>query len=876
VRRALTALLICGLGTVAVPAAAAPPEDPGPTDAPGTLIAERARGERAIDLLGNDIAVAARRNGKSVRELQQLLRQDRAAAVDTEGHLYYADNFTQVGEPQRAAAAPYPYAQTFSLHSNPGSSRKIYLDFNGHVVSNSRWNADEGISSTAKQPAFNLDGDASTFSEAERDAIQDIWQRVAEDYAPFNVDVTTEDPGAAGLRRSSAGDTAYGIRALITPAANAAEEICFSSCSGVAYLGTFNKVLSSGQRDFQPAWIFAHLSGGTKGIAETTSHEVGHTLGLEHDGDSVSTYYAGHGAWGPIMGSAFLAPIVQWSKGEYAGADNKQADLSVIDNHGLDPRGDDHGNTAGGARALVTTPTSSTGTAKGVISTPGDVDYFSISRPCAGTLTVDAVPAPVSPNLDIRLRVFDSSGGLVTSVNPASAEVDEDVASGLDAHAGPSVAAGTYFLEVDGVGALNPLNTGYSDYGSLGAYTISASSCGVPAVPTSVTAAKNVAGGSVTLNWQPPANDGGYPVTGYVVTKDGVPVATPGSAARNHTFTGLTQGATYTLGVAAVNSQGPGPAVERTVRMVNVAPSAPTELIGYDYPWTGGGDVLLDWEPPSDPGDSPVTGYVVERIGGPTVAPVSLPASETDYWVENLALETPYTFKVSAVSSAGTGEAATYTTTLRVARDPSPPRQVVATPGDRSATVSWMPPLDAGSSPIVQYQVLVYWGDDSTVLKAIPLPVTASTTYPMKYTATGLFNGERYALSVTAINDEGYSEEALSSFVTPRAGAGTVPSAPGIGKAVAGAAGGKITAKAVWTAPTSNGGKAIKGYKVSAYRMSATGTVLGTTVSGLRPATSRSFAMVLPRKGQYRFAVRAVNAIGAGPLSARSNQVAGR
>lgn len=36
--------------------------------------------------------------------------------------------------------------------------------------------------------------------------------------------------------------------------------------------------------------------------------------------------------------------------------------------------------------------------------------------------------------------------------------------------------AGTYFLEIDGVGAGNPLvspPTGYTDYGSLGRYTIS-------------------------------------------------------------------------------------------------------------------------------------------------------------------------------------------------------------------------------------------------------------------------------------------------------------------------------------------------------------------------------------------------------------------
>ena len=37
-------------------------------------------------------------------------------------------------------AAPYPYAQTFALHSRPGSSRVIYLDFNGETITGTAWN----------------------------------------------------------------------------------------------------------------------------------------------------------------------------------------------------------------------------------------------------------------------------------------------------------------------------------------------------------------------------------------------------------------------------------------------------------------------------------------------------------------------------------------------------------------------------------------------------------------------------------------------------------------------------------------------------------------------------------------------------------------
>ena len=42
-------------------------------------------------------------------------------------------------------AAPYPYDQTFLLHSLPGANRTIFLDFDGHTVSNTGWNHNSGL-----------------------------------------------------------------------------------------------------------------------------------------------------------------------------------------------------------------------------------------------------------------------------------------------------------------------------------------------------------------------------------------------------------------------------------------------------------------------------------------------------------------------------------------------------------------------------------------------------------------------------------------------------------------------------------------------------------------------------------------------------------
>lgn len=42
-------------------------------------------------------------------------------------------------------------------------------------------------------PAYDIDGDLTTFSAQELSNIQQIWAAVAEAYSPFNV--TTVDPG---------------------------------------------------------------------------------------------------------------------------------------------------------------------------------------------------------------------------------------------------------------------------------------------------------------------------------------------------------------------------------------------------------------------------------------------------------------------------------------------------------------------------------------------------------------------------------------------------------------------------------------------------------------------------------------------------------
>lgn len=76
-----------------------------------------------------------------------------------------------------------------------------------------------------------------------------------------------------------------------------------------------------------------------------------------------------------------------------------------------------------------------------------------------------------------------------------------------------------------------------------------------PTAPLSLTATAGA--GQVSLSWNVPASNGGKPITGYNVYRDGVLIST--AAGTTYIDTGVTAGVTYTYAVKAVNEEGEGP-----------------------------------------------------------------------------------------------------------------------------------------------------------------------------------------------------------------------------------------------------------------------------------------------------------------------------
>ncbi|BBL58573.1 PKD domain-containing protein [Methylomonas koyamae] len=446
---------------------------------PKVTLKEKVNGQAAIEALGDQLPAVAEQYGMSAERLQSILRTDTSAWIDQSGHLLYIDSEheqtvmpdNRITEVNRANAATAAGIDTFSataatntdpftLHSKPGSNRTVYLDFNGYQASNSAW-----YSGTLTAKPYDTDANPSGFSTAEQNNIREIWQRVAEDYAPFDVDVTTQEPAADALRRTGSSDAVYGVRVAVT---QSMPELCSQSCGGVSYINVFSYYSSSNPDYYNPVWVFFDKLGGgyPKYVADAVSHEVGHALNLTHDGTSTTSYYAGQGSgatgWAPIMGVGYYQPLTQWSKGEYPDANNPQDDIAVIAAAGAPQRADDFGNTT--ATAAPLSGTSSAVLQTGIIERRTDVDLFTFFTD-GGSVQFSAASGSSTPNLDISLKLLNSQGSTLVSANPADT---------LSATLTATLAAGQYFLQVDGTG-YGDLSTGYSDYASVGQYQITGS-----------------------------------------------------------------------------------------------------------------------------------------------------------------------------------------------------------------------------------------------------------------------------------------------------------------------------------------------------------------------------------------------------------------
>ena len=208
-----------------------------------------------------------------------------------------------------------------------------------------------------------------------------------------------------------------------------------------------------------------------KGIAEALSHEVGHNMGLHHDGTSSQGYYegtpTGRRSWRRVLPAG--DPV---SHGEYANANNPgEDDVAVI---GIPPasarRGRRHGR---GGRPLPTGTASSPRT---------DLDLYQVGHR-SGAVTVAASPAPTSPDLDIALTLLDTAGSTVAPPTRCrlAPPTTSPPARGHHQHHGW---LGSVPRARRRVGTGSPV-TGYNDYGSPALAHLAVTGCSGSTAPRS-------------------------------------------------------------------------------------------------------------------------------------------------------------------------------------------------------------------------------------------------------------------------------------------------------------------------------------------------------------------------------------------------------
>jgi hypothetical protein len=478
-------------------------------------------------------------------------------------------------------ALNHPLSAMPALHSNPAAPAKLYLDFDGHSedqwggwfdpVFGTRW----GEWENASTPVFDTDGDRTTFSDGELDAIRDIWARVAEDFAPFHVDVTTVNPRNFADR--------VGLRVAI---GGSGRDWYGSPISGVAIGSSYTD-----PNHQNTVYVFPDdLSRDTTLIANAAAHEAGHSYGLGHQstfnalGFKAEEYSTNGGSTvvAPLMGDPSAAARGIWWSGHNTNGD-WQDDMAVLAsaNNGFGFRADDHGDTFAGASGLAFD--GGHWSASGIVERTTDRDVFSVSS--GGRITVRVEPAARGPDFDATVSLSDGAGTLIAFADPNATDRGD-----LSAELTATVPPGSYYVAVGSHGG----------YGDAGQYTVSVfpALAQVASVPVNGGAAQRSHVAEVTVTFSAAVTPPSDPRLAFRLTRTG-----PGGPAADVALTVDLSASTPARTVARLTFSGPlteaGSLQDGayTLRVLSSQVSAGGQPLDGDGDGAPGGDYVLAFHP---------------------------------------------------------------------------------------------------------------------------------------------------------------------------------------------------------------------------------------------------------------------------------------
>ena len=207
-------------------------------------------------------------------------------------------------------------------------------------------------------------------------------------------------------------------------------------------------------------------------------------------------------------------------------------------------------------------------------------------------------------------------------------------------------------------------------------------------------------------------------------------------------------------------------------------PGAPSGLTATGSSQT---QVDLSWGAPTGNGEIAITGYRIE-VSSDRSSWSDLVANTgntaTGYSHTGLTAGTTRNYRVSAINSAGTGQASGIATgTTAAAGVPASPTVTAATAGTELLTVGWRAPSSDGGSPITAYDLRHIRSDATNRGDADWTQVQDVWTGSgaLSYEPAGLDGGVSYDVQVRAINSAGDGSWSVTATGTPTAG----QSAPG-------------------------------------------------------------------------------------------------
>jgi hypothetical protein len=338
--------------------------------------------------------------------------------------------------------------QAFSVpahSSNPKATATLFLDFDGHLVQSAYWNSGAPLHCAG-----------AALTEAQ---ISEIYHRVAEDFRPFDINVTTDST------QFLAAPIEMRMRIIVTPTS-----AWRANVGGISYITSFT------WGDDTPAFVFSdRLENNPKFIAECCSHESGHTLGLFHQsrydnqGNMTEFYQTGNGSgeigWAPIMGNSYGKNMSGWTMGatQYSATELQDNLEVIVAENGFGFRKDDFGNEMNESAFNISNHSFQL---EGVIHESSDADVFQFTLTDKSRLHLEVLSGGIhetseGTNLDIQLSIYNENNVRIGLYNPA-----DKVGVKADTMLNP----GKYYIMIEGVDNMN-----MADYGSLGSYYLKGS-----------------------------------------------------------------------------------------------------------------------------------------------------------------------------------------------------------------------------------------------------------------------------------------------------------------------------------------------------------------------------------------------------------------